>query len=110
MEKVEGVEDELVAGAFGERLLEQGEAGDALVVQDDDLAVDDRLAARQPLEGVLQVAITLRPVQPAARDQLDLAVGDMGGGAVAVELYLVQPALLIPGRGVRRGGELRRDA
>ena len=47
MEKVEGVEDQLVAGAFRQRILQQRETADALVVEHDDFAVDDGIAARQ---------------------------------------------------------------
>ena len=47
MEKVEGIEDQLVAGAFRQRVLQQRETADALVVEHHDLAVDDGLAARQ---------------------------------------------------------------
>ena len=47
VEKIEGIEDELVAGPDRQRVLQQGETADALVVEHDDLAVDDRLAAGQ---------------------------------------------------------------
>ena len=52
MEQVEGVEDQLVAGALRQRILQQREAADALVVEHDDLAVDDRLAGTAAGEGV----------------------------------------------------------
>src|SRR5262245_59088747 len=104
IEKVEGVEDQPVAGALRQRVLQQREAGDALVVERNDLAVDDRLLARQLGKGLRQVAIALRPVEAAARDQADLADGNMGGGAVAVELDLVDPAMIVLRRRLCRGG------
>ncbi len=47
MKQVEGIEMQLVAGALGQRILQQGEAADALGVEHDNLAVDDRIATRQ---------------------------------------------------------------
>src|SRR6187200_162210 len=78
IDKVEGIEDQLVAGAFRKRVLKERETADALIVEHDDLAVDDRLSARQLGESVWKVAVALRPVEPGACDKPRIAVFDMG--------------------------------
>ena len=113
MDEIEGVEDELVAGAFRQRVLQQGEAADPLVIEHDDLAVDDRFAAGQLGEGVRKIAVALGPVEPGARDQPHFAVFHMRHGAIAVELDFVQPRLFrmfAVGRVRHLRGELRLDA
>jgi len=94
--------------AFRQGILQGGEARDAIGPKDRDLAVqisglDGQRGQRRgdrPEAG--------RPIQAGPGQQPDLTALDPGGGAVAVELDLVEPALAF-GRLVDEGGELRRD-
>ncbi len=105
MEKVEDVEDEAVVAALAEIGLEGGEIRSARAGLNDELAVDQRRAGRKLAErGDDGLAEFLRPVEPAAREELHPPRLDARLQAVAVELDLVQPA-----RAGRRGGGERRQ-
>ena len=106
MREIEGVEDHARGFAVGDRILQRAEAADAALVEDDDLAVDYGVFAGQRVERLRHVAVTLGPVEAAAREKPGLAVVDDGNGAIAVELDLVQPFLALR-RLVDRGRELR---
>ena len=106
--QIEGEEDELAPRPARQRVLQQREAAHAVLVLHHDLAVDHRLAAGQRAERIGQIAVPVRPVEPAAGDQPHRAVVDERQRAIAVELDLVQP-LVAGRRRLDRAGELRRD-
>src|SRR5918994_5898435 len=107
MQEIEGVEVELVAGAFGQRVLQKSEAADALGVEHDDLAIDNSLTAWQPGEGMRQVAVAPGPVKTGACDEPHLALSQMRHGAITVELDFVQPDFAGAVRGVIAARRLR---
>jgi hypothetical protein len=117
VEEVESKEDELVARASAERVLQRGEMADARVVEHDDLAVDHRLAAGQCSERGGQVAVPMGPVEAAAGDEPHDLARPVCERAVAVELDLVQPvvptggaAAAVASCGWRRSGMAARTA
>ncbi len=109
IKQIEGIEDELAAGALGQSLLKSGDAADALVVEHDDLAVDHRLLAGQRCESATQIAVALRPVEAAPGDETRLTAIDEGDRPVTIELDLVQPSVAF-GRRFGPRGELRGNA
>ena len=93
--EVEEIEDEVGEGLFGAFLkggLQVGEAGGAVVGEDDDFAVEDGGfgGERGDLGGDGLHAVG--PVEAGAGEELDLRAVFAGLDAVAVELELVQPA------------------
>jgi hypothetical protein len=92
MEKIEGKEHDAVWCLVNGRA-ERVEIGDAVLVLDDDLAVDQRCLAGKLGAGVDHAAIWSGPVPATSREGSDLALVDNDQGAVAVMLDLVNPAL-----------------
>jgi hypothetical protein len=77
-------------GPLRQRFLQRGKAADPVLVLDDDLAVDRRLAG-ECLEGCSQIAVPVQPVVTVTGQQAHRAVLEARERAIAVELDLVQP-------------------
>ena len=81
VEQVERLEDRFLgvplASSAAESLLQAGEAGNAALVHDDGLAVNDGRVDRQLLGRGNSGRKTLAPVVAASRDSHGLAVGDV---------------------------------
>ena len=91
-QQIERIEDHPLALAFGERELQLGEGGNAILAENDDLAVEHRRLRVETGQRLRNVAAkTMRPVEAGAGVELDLTGGDMRLDAVAVELHLMQP-------------------
>jgi hypothetical protein len=101
------VVDEALAVMRFERRLQRREAGNAVVVLDHHLAVDQRAARRQLGDSSGDVGELARPIEPLAREQAHVTVLQPRLNAVAVELDLVHPALAAR-RGRAQRGERRR--
>ena len=94
--------------AARERILQGGEAGDAIGAHHGDLAVQIGGADLGDRQGGGDRPEARGPVEAAAGEHANLAGLEARRGAVAVQLDLVDPA--IAGRRlVREGGELGRD-
>jgi hypothetical protein len=92
VEKVEGKEHQPVRRRVDSRA--QGmEIGDAVLVLDDHLAIDQSRFAGQPGAGIDNPLIGPRPVIAVAGEGTDLATFDDDQGAVTIVLDLVNPAL-----------------
>lgn len=93
------VEGEVVDVAFLplDVVLEGVEIRDALIVKDDNFAIDPGVGAIEFLELLGDFGELGGPVEPTATDKGDDAVFDPGHDAVAVELDFVDP--LVAGRG-----------
>ena len=104
MQEVEGVEHEIVAARF-QLLLEGAEARMALRILDHDLAVDQRLPRRQCRQRRGDGLELAGPIETSPRLELDLAAGETGLHAVAVEFDLVDPV-----RRIRRRVAQQRQA
>ena len=68
------------------------------VLERDDLAVEDGLAAAQRPGEAAELGIARRDVAPAAGLELDAPAADVGDRAHAVPLDLVRPVLVVPGQ------------
>ena len=107
MQEIEGKEHEPVRRRVDGRS-EGIEVGDAVLVLDHHLAIDQGGLAGQPGAGLDHPPIGARPVIAVAGEGADLAAIDDDQGAIAVILDLVNPAL--PGRRLRdEGREFRLD-
>ena len=92
VQEIEGKEHDPVRRLVDSRA--QGiEVGDAVLVLDDDLAIDHGRFAGQLGAGLDHPAIGPGPVPAMAGEGTDLAVIDDDQGAIAVMLDLVNPAL-----------------
>src|SRR5206468_6039916 len=92
VEKIEGVEDDLLFMAFTERILQAGEIRNAGCIFDQRLAIDERGIERQRRELVGDAAEFFGPVQAAARAQRDAAVVHLRLQSITVEFYFMQPS------------------
>ena len=90
-QKIEGEEDELVCPAFIHRRLEPAEYRRAVSIESAELAVEIGRLHLQGAKRLDRAPVAVRPVQPRARQQLDVAAVDARMHAVAVVLDLVQP-------------------
>ena len=107
VQEIEGKEHEPVRRRVDGRA-EGIEVGDAVLVLDDHLAIDQGGLAGQLAAGIDHPLIGPRPVIAVAGEGADLAAIDDDQGAIAVILDLVNPAL--PGRRLRdEGREFRLD-
>ena len=98
MQEIEGKEHEPVRRRV-DRRAKGIEVGDAVLVLDDHLAIDQGRLAGQPAAGVDNPPVGPRPVIAVAGEGSDLAAIDDDQGAVAIIFDLVNPAL--------SGGRLR---
>ena len=103
---VEHEVDDVLAARLVHRVLQQVEAGHALVVEHDDLAVQVAGVEADGFDGGGQVRELRRPVVAVAGDQPGLAARDAGQHAVAVVLVLDDPGAHRR-RGADQRGELR---
>ena len=99
---VEGDEGDAVGLAVLDRLLDEGEAADAVLVEDDGLAVDDRTGGYPPGEHRAQAAEMDGLVVPCP--ELDAVVDAPGEDAPPVPLDLVHP-VVADGHPVHAGAE-----
>jgi hypothetical protein len=79
--------------AFLEILLQQREAGNAVAALGDDFAVDEGGLGAEPGDRVGDGRKFSGPVEPFARQQLDLAAIEPRLDAIAVELDLMDPGI-----------------
>ena len=101
MQEIEGKEHEAVRRCV-DRRAERIEVGDAVLVLDDHLPVNQRRLAGQLGGGVDDPAIGSGPILAGAGEGPDLALVDDDQGAIAVILDLVNPP--IADRRFRYGG------
>lgn len=92
MQQVERVEEQPMRFVVNRRS-QRTEIGDAALVLDDHLAVDDGRSARQPPGGSNDRAVPVGPIGPPAGERSGGAAIDDEQGAVPVVLDLVEPAV-----------------
>lgn len=96
IKKIEGVKHETVAASFAQILLQGGEIGSPAIAFHDDFAVDQHRFHRQRLDSSCHgPAEFLRPVQPAAGQELELALIDARLQTIAVKFDFMQPAISV---------------
>src|SRR5215468_6015246 len=106
MQEIENPIDEAVVAALLQIGLQQGKAGNALVILDDQFAIEERSLRRQHRNRLGDLFEAMGPVELLARQKTHPPMIEPRLDAVAVELDLVNP-FAIPWWDAMQRGEAR---